>query len=139
MRYSAPLAIVATALAAGLTMVAVRVLGPGVEAHPVTRVVAAHLGWAGYMAVSILAIGVGLRILAIFPYAEWGVRTIAMVKVTDATRDAWLVAQHPAIRFEAIGEVLPALVTIVAAAGLALLIVQGLSTPRPRVDPELAV
>lgn len=136
MRYSAPLAIVAAALAAGLTIVAVRALGPGVEAHPVTRLLAEHLGWIGCLTLSIVALGVGIRLLASLPSAEWGIRTVAAVKVADAVRDALLVATHPAVRHDAVGEALPALVAILGAGAVALVIVSGSPVSRQRVDRE---
>lgn len=139
MRYAAPLAIVATALAAGLTVVAVRALGPGVEAHPITRVAAVNLGWTWYLSLSIVALGVGLRLLAAFPFAEWGVRAVALAKSVDAIRDAWIVTTHPAIRVGSIETLLPSVLALAGAAAVALLIVRGWPATRPRVDPEVAV
>lgn len=138
MRYSAPLAIAATALAAGLTIVAVRVLGPGAEAHPVTLVAAEHFGWIGYLTLSILLLAVGLRLLAVLPAAEWGTRVIAVTKVADATRDAWLVAHHPGIQLASIDSAIPSLLAIAAAAGVALLVVWDTPKPKPDFVPEIA-
>lgn len=138
MRYAATLAIAATALAAALTVVAVRTLGVAVEAHPVTRLAAVQVGLVGYVVLSIAIVAIGIRLLALLPFAEWGVRAVALAKVADATRDAWLVAHHPAIGIGAVGDALPALAVIAATALLVLPIVRGGSAPRPRLTPEVA-
>ena len=139
MRYAAPLAIVATAVAAGLTIVAVRTLGPAAEAHPVTRVVATQIGWVGYLSLSIVLVALGLRVLAILPFAEWGVRIVALAKAVDALRDAWLVAHHPTVNVGTIGDARPAFLAFAAAATIGLLIVRGWPTPRPPVEPDVEV
>lgn len=136
MRNAASLAILAAAVAATTTLLAVHALGEGVEAHPVTRVAATQLGWTGYVTVSIATVAVGLRLLSMFPFGQWGVRVVALAKIVDGARDVWLVAAHPAIDAGAIPEVYPAIVAIGATTVLALLVVRDIPGRRPPTVAE---
>lgn len=135
MRLAASLAIIATGVAAGLTIVAVHVLGESVEAHPITRFAVTQVGWFGYVALSLAAVTVGIKLLALFPFAEWGIRFVALAKLVDATRDAWLVAGHPAIGLGAVGEVSTTLVAIGVTVVLAQLFVHAEFSVES-LDPE---
>lgn len=116
------LAIVAMAAAAMLTVIATTA-GVAVEAHPIAKVVVAQIGWLGYATLSIGIVAYGIRILATYPFSEWGIRVIAVVKVTDALWDAWLIGHRPVAVSAAIDVEFPTMVVISVVALVSLLVV----------------